>query len=78
MLKWHMVTLYHVITINNDMFDHMDRVMRALPRKKTKWNEDLHFTMKVACQKLSKYYAEVTPTTSLLFISAHILDTFRK
>jgi len=33
---------------------------------------------KVARQKLSKYYAEVTPMTSLLVISANILDLFRK
>jgi hypothetical protein len=34
--------------------------------------------VKLARQKLSKYYAEVTPTTGMLLISAHILDPFRK
>ena len=35
--------------------------------------------MKLARQRLSKYYASVTPTTGmLLLISAHILDLFRK
>jgi hypothetical protein len=60
------------------MFNHMDGVMRALAKKKTQWKEDLFFAVKLARQKLSKYYAKVTPTTGMLLISAHILDPFRK
>jgi len=60
------------------MFDHMDGVMRALAKKKTQWKEDLIFAVKLARQKLSKSYPEVTPTTGMLLISAHILDPFRK
>jgi len=78
MLKRHTVTLHHGITVYNDMFDHMDGVMRALAKKKTPWKEDLIFAVKLARQKLSKYYAEVTPTTGMLLISADILDPFRK
>ena len=74
----HSVTLHQVITVYDDMFDHMDSLMRALPRKKTRWKEDLFFTVKLARQKLSKYYAEVTPTTGMLLMSAHILHPFRK
>ena len=36
MAKRHTVTLHQVITVYNDMFDHMDGVMRALAKKKTK------------------------------------------
>jgi len=78
MSKRHTVTLHHVITVYNDMFDHMDRMMRALAMKKTQWKESLFFAVKLARQKLSKYYAEVTPTTGMLLISAQILDPFRK
>jgi len=78
MSKRHTVTLHHVITVYNDMFDHMDGVMRALAKKKTQWKEDLFFTVKFARLKLSKYYAEVTPTTGMLLIPAQILDPFRK
>jgi len=60
------------------MFDHMDGVMRALATKKTQWKEDLFFAVKCARQKLSKYYTEVTPTTGMLLITAHIIDPFRK
>jgi hypothetical protein len=60
------------------MFDHIDGVMRALAQKKTRWKEDLFFAVKLAWQKLSKYYTEVTPTMGMLLISAHILDPFRK
>jgi hypothetical protein len=60
------------------MFDHMDGVMRALARKKTPWQEDLFFAVKLARHKLSKYYAEVIPTTGMLLISVHILDPFKK
>jgi len=77
MLKRHTVTLHHIITVYNDMFDHMDGVMQALAKKKTQWKEDLFFAVKVARQKLSKYYAEVTPTTGIFLISSHILDPFR-
>jgi len=78
MSKRHTVTLHHVITVFNDMFDHMDGVMSALAKQKTQWKEDLFFAVKLAWQKLSKYYAEVTPTTGKLLISAHILDPFHK
>jgi len=78
MSKRHTVTLHPVITVYNDMFDHMDGVMRALAKKKTQWKEDLFFTVKLAQQKLSKYYSEVTRTTSMLLISILILDPFRK
>jgi len=56
----------------------MDGVMRAFAKKITQWKEDLFFAVKLAGQKLSKYYAEVTPTTGMLRISAHIVDHFRK
>jgi len=78
MSKRHTVTLYHVITVYNEMFDHMDRVMRALAKKKTQWKEDLFVAVKLALQMLSKYNAEVTPTTGMLQISAHMLDPFGK
>ena len=78
MLKQHTVTLHHFITVYNDMFDHMDGVMRALAKKKTQWKVDLFFAVKCAWQKLSKYYTEVTPATSMRIILAHILDPLRK
>jgi len=70
--------MHHAITVYNNMIDHMDGVMRALAKKKTQWKEDLFFAVKLARQKLPKYYAEVTPMTGMLLISAHILDPFRK
>jgi len=78
MSKQHTVTLHNVITVYNDMFDHMDGVMRALAKKKTQWKEDIFFAVKCARQKVSKYYTEVTPMTGMLLITAHILDPFRK
>jgi len=78
MSKRHTVTLHYVITVFNDMFDHMDGVMRALAKKKAPCNEDWFCCVKLARQKLYKYYAEVTPTTGMLLISAHNLDPFRK
>ena len=66
--KWHKVTLHHIITVYNDMFNHMDGVMWALAKKKTQWMEDLYFTMMFAPQKLPKCYAEVTPTMGMLTI----------
>jgi len=60
------------------MFDHMVGVMRALAKEKTQWKEDLFFAVKLTRQKVSKYYSEVTATTGMLLISAHILDPFRK
>ena len=78
MSKRHTVTLHHVISLYNDMFDHMDGVMRALAKKKTPWKEDLFFTVKLARQKLSKYYTKATASTSILLSSAHILNSFQK
>jgi hypothetical protein len=76
--KGHQVTLHHVITGSNGKFDHMDGIMRALAKKKTKWKEDLYFAVKCVRQKLSKCYFKVTPTTGLLHISAHVLNPFWK
>jgi hypothetical protein len=78
MSKQHTVTLHHVITVYNEMFDHMDGVIRALVKQKKQWKEDLFFAVKCARQKLSKYYTKGTLTTGMLLISAHILDPFRK
>jgi hypothetical protein len=78
MSKRQTVTLHHVITVYNYMFDHMDGVMRALAKIKTQWREDLIFALKLARQKHSKSYAEVTPTTDMLLICEQILDPFRK
>ena len=77
MSKRHTVTLHHVITVYNDIFDHMDGVLRPLAKKKTHWKEDLFFAVKFARQKLSIHYAEETPTTGMLLISANILDPVR-
>jgi len=46
MSKRHTVTLHHVISVYNDMFDHMDDVMRAAAKKKTQWKEELFFAGK--------------------------------
>jgi len=78
MLKRHTVALHHVITVSYDMFDHVDGVMWALANTKIQWKEDLFFALKLARQTLSKYYAEGTPTTGMLLVTAHILDLFRK
>jgi len=78
MSKRHRVTLHHVLKVYNDMFNHKDRIMWAMAKKRTQWKEDLFFAVKLAQQKLSKYYAEVTPTRGLVLISTHILDPLRK
>jgi hypothetical protein len=70
----HAVTLHYIITVYNDMLDHMDGVMRVFAKKKTQWKKHLFLAMKCEWQKLSKYYTEVTPTTGLHLISVHILD----
>jgi len=78
MLTTHIVTLHQVFTVYNDMFDHMDGIRRALANKKTQCREDILFAAKLARQKLSKYYADVTPMPGMFLISAHILNLFRK
>jgi len=35
MSRWHTVTLHRLITVYNDMFDHMDGVMRVLAKRNT-------------------------------------------
>jgi hypothetical protein len=78
MLKMYTATLDQVITVYNDMFDHMNGIMPAVARKKTWWKEDLIFTVNFVQQKLSKYCAEVTPTTGVHLVSVHIIDPFWK
>jgi len=78
MSKRHPITLHHVSTVYNDMFDHIDCVMWALAKQKTQWKEDIYFAVKFARQKLSTYYVQVTPATGMPLISPHILVPFRK
>jgi hypothetical protein len=78
MLKWHSVTVHHVISVYNVMFNHMDGMMRALAKKKTQCKEDMLFAVKLAQQKLTQCYAEVTPMGGMVLISAHIFDAFWK
>jgi len=76
MLSRHTVTWHYLITPYNDVFDHMDGVMRALAMKKTQWKEELFFAVMFAPQKLSKSHSDVTPSTGMHFILAHIFDPF--
>jgi hypothetical protein len=78
MSKRHTVRLHYIITVYNDMFYHMDGMMRALANKAKQSNDHIFFTVKLARQKVSKFYAEVTRLTGMLLISAHNLDPFRK
>jgi len=78
MLNRQTVTLHHIITVYNDIFDPIDGVMGALAKKKTPCKEDVFIAVKLACQKLSYYHSEVTPSTGMLLISAHILELYRK
>jgi len=77
MSRRHTVTLDLVITVFHNMFDHTDSVMWSLAKQKTPWKENL-FAVKLAPQKLCNYYAEVTPTTGMRLIVAHILHPFLK
>jgi len=54
MSKRHMVTQHHVITIYNDLFDHMDGILQALAKNKPHWKKDSYFPVKFARQKLPK------------------------
>jgi len=56
----------------------MASVLPALAPKITQWKEDFYFDVKCERQKLSKYYAGVTPMMGMLLISAHILDPIWK
>jgi hypothetical protein len=47
MSKRHTVTLHQVITVFNEIFDHMEGVMRGLAKKKTQSKEELFFTVKL-------------------------------
>ena len=78
MSKRQPVTLHYIFRVYNDMFDHMDGIMRSLAKNKTEWKADLFFAMKLVRQKLSNYYAEVTPKTGMLLISTQMLGSVRK
>ena len=78
MSKWYMVTLLHSITVDYDMFDHMDCIMQALAENLIQWKKDTYFAKSCARQNLSKYYTEVPLPMGMFLISAHSLDPFSK
>jgi hypothetical protein len=63
--------------VYNNTFDHPDGMMHVLAKGKIQWKEDMFFAVKLAGQKLSKYYAEVTSTIDMLLIKEHFLDPIR-
>lgn len=75
--KWHKVTLHQVVTVYSEMFDHMDGVIQSLAKRRSQWNEDLYLAVRFAQHNFCKWYAEGTPTTSILPIFADIRDPFR-
>jgi len=64
----HTFGLHHIITVYNDMFDHVDCITPTLAKKKTPWKEDLYSTVKLAREKLPKLYAQSAPTMGKLLI----------
>src|SRR6266481_3837812 len=78
MSKRQSITLHRVITIYNDMFDHIESVLKALVKKRTQWKKDIHKAVRASRAKLREYYFNVMPGTGLLLILAMILDSFRK
>jgi len=56
----------------------MDGVMLALPNKETPRNKNMYFSVWLARHELSKYSADVPPTTGMLCISAHMIHWFHK
>jgi len=48
MSKRHTVTLHHIITVYNNMYNHMDSIMEALVKKQTQGKKDLYFAVKIA------------------------------
>jgi len=52
--------------------------MHALGNKKTQWKEDLYFGLKIACNRVCKYYSQVTPEMGMLPVPTQILNPFGK
>ena len=78
MSKRHTITLHRVISIYNEMFDHLEGAMRSFKGKCTAWKVDVRRTVRASHKKLQCYYSEVTPESGLLLILAALLDPFRK
>ena len=78
MSKRHTVTLHHMITVYNDMFNQMDGVMQALANKKPECKEDMFCAVKLARPELPMYYDDLNPMTAVLVISAHIINVCRQ
>jgi hypothetical protein len=78
MRKGHTVTLHHVITVYNDMFNVVGGIIQSLAKKKPYRMEDMVLAMKIELQTRSKYYAAATTTTCTYVISVYILDPLSK
>ena len=74
----YMASLHPIITVYNNMFNHIDGIMQAVTKEKTQWKEDLYFAVKFSRQKVSIYYSEVSSMTARHLISAHMLEPFHK
>jgi hypothetical protein len=60
------------------MFHPRDGIMGAFALKMTQWKKYLYFSIKCAYQKLSNYYAEITPTMGVLLIAAYSFNSFKQ
>jgi len=75
--KRHIVTLHHIIKVNNNRFKYMDGDMPVMANMKTQWKQGWFITEMLAEHKMSKYYAEATTTTAMLFVFTRIVYSFR-
>jgi len=75
--KTHIVTLHHIITVYNHIFNQSDKVLQDSTKKSTQWTEDLFFAVRFTQWKVFKYHDEVTPMMVMLLITTHILNCCR-
>lgn len=67
------VTIHIVFSIYNQLFDHVEKSIAQLRRKKARWQITMRTALEYAKQKLSDYYAETDKAYGDLYVIATIM-----
>jgi hypothetical protein len=67
------VTIHIVFSIYNQLFDHLEKSIDQLRRKKARWQITMRTTLEYAAQKLRGYYAETDEAHGDLYAIATIM-----
>ncbi|KAJ5277543.1 hypothetical protein N7534_005644 [Penicillium rubens] len=71
-------TTHHVFLIYNKLFEHLEKSISQLTRKRTSWKRQMLQALQASRKKLGQYYSETDNTRGHLYAISTMLDPINK